>query len=610
MMAHLRAARRTSGEAAELTAAYRQCARIVTAHYENFTVGSWLLPRRLRRPIAAIYAFARIADDLADEGERSVTARLALLDAWEADLEACWEGRAHHPVFIALADTARRFALSIGPFYQLLEAFRRDVEFRPFATFAELRAYCRCSADPVGHLVLALFGYLDAERRALSDGVCTGLQLANFLQDIAVDAARGRVYVPREDLDRFGCRAEDLRCGRPTEATRALLRFEVGRARELLTAGLALADHVDRRLAREVRMFASGGLAILDAIESQAFDVFTSRPTLSRAQLTRLVLRGLVGWTPRPSAQVDVPRAAHVNAPGAHPDDPQDLDLREAYAHCQAITRRSASNFYYAFRLLPPERRAALCAVYAFCRFIDDIADDATRREPRALLARWRDELGRVYDGTPTHPIGRALADTVRRFPIQQQHLLDVIRGVELDLTRRRYATFDDLYEYCYLVASSVGLVCIEVFGHRAESARDYAVDLGIAFQLTNILRDVREDAGRGRIYLPLDDLQRFACREDELLAGRYSPRIGALMAFECGRARAYYLRAGGALAPEDRTSLAPAEAMRLIYERLLARIEARHFDVFQAKITLPRYEKVTLALAAWGRARLAVLHP
>jgi phytoene synthase len=148
------------------------------------------------------------------------------------------------------------------------------------------------------------------------------------------------------------------------------------------------------------------------------------------------------------------------------------------------------------------------------------------------------------------------------------------------------------------------------VFGHRAESARDYAVDLGIAFQLTNILRDVREDAGRGRIYLPLDDLQRFACREDELLAGRYSPRIGALMAFECGRARAYYLRAGGALAPEDRTSLAPAEAMRLIYERLLARIEARHFDVFQAKVTLPRYEKVTLALAAWGRARLAVLHP
>jgi len=283
--------------------------------------------------------------------------------------------------------------------------------------------------------------------------------------------------------------------------------------------------------------------------------------------------------------------------------------LRDAYAHCQEITQRSSSNFYYAFRLLPPQRRESLCAVYAFCRFVDDIADDAGRRDPRGLLDRWRSELARAYDGTPTHPIGLALADTVRRFPIASQHFLDLIRGVELDLERRRYATFDELYEYCYLVASTVGLVCIEIFGHRHESARDYAIDLGVAFQLTNILRDVMEDAGRGRIYLPLEDLRRFDCREEDLLRGSYSSRIGALMAFECGRARAYYLRAGGALAPEDRVSLAPAEAMRLIYERLLARIEARHFDVFGPKVTLPRYEKITLALTAWGRAQLAVRH-
>ena len=170
--------------------------------------------------------------------------------------------------------------------------------------------------------------------------------------------------------------------------------------------------------------------------------------------------------------------------------------------------------------------------------------------------------------------------------------------------------TQDELYEYCYLVASTVGLMCIEIFGHRHDSARDYAVDLGIAFQLTNILRDVMEDAQRGRIYLPLEDLARFDCREEDLLSGRYSPRVGALMAFECGRARAYYLRATAAVAPEDRAALAPAEAMRFIYERLLRRIEARHFDVFGAKVTLPRYEKLTLALAAWSRAQLAVLHP
>src|SRR5262249_9410901 len=148
-------------------------------------IGSWLLPRHLRRPITAIYAFARIADDLADEGERSVAERLASLNAWQTELEACWTGHPRHPVFVALADTVDRFALPIEPFLRLLDAFRRDVEFRPFATFADLRAYCRCSADPVGHLVLALFGYRDDERRTLSDDICTGLQLANFWQDIA-----------------------------------------------------------------------------------------------------------------------------------------------------------------------------------------------------------------------------------------------------------------------------------------------------------------------------------------------------------------------------------------------------------------------------------------
>jgi len=282
--------------------------------------------------------------------------------------------------------------------------------------------------------------------------------------------------------------------------------------------------------------------------------------------------------------------------------------LEQSYAHCREITRRSASNFYYAFRLLSPPQRRSLYAVYAFCRFVDDIADDEGRAQPALLLQRWRDEVALVYDGAPSHPISRALADTVRRYPLERRHFLDLIAGVESDLRRKRYASFDELYEYCYRVASTVGLLCIEIFGYRSPAARDYAVDLGIAFQLTNILRDVLEDARRGRVYLPLEDLERFGCDESELLSGRYSPRVAALMAFECGRARAYYLRARGSLDRADRASLAPAEAMRLIYERLLDRIEARHFDVFGPRITLPRYEKVTLALAAWGLSRGAVL--
>jgi 15-cis-phytoene synthase len=563
-------------------AAYRHCRRIARAHYENFTVGSWLLPRRERRHLAAIYAFARGADDLADEGTLAPAERLRRLDAWERALEECFAGRASVPVFVALGHTVRARALSIEPFRRLLAAFRADVQWRGFETVDELLGYCRCSADPVGHLVLALFGYRDAERRALADKVCTGLQLANLWQDLGVDAGRGRVYLPRAEMARFGCDPATLARGETTPALRRLVAAEVERARGLLIDGRALAAVVRPRLAWEVRLFAAGGLAILDRIEAMGFDVLARRPTLGRGERARVVVAAL-----RPSPGAPRPEAG-------------------AYAYCRRVTRRSSSNFAYAFRLLGPERRAALHAVYAFCRFVDDVADEERGADPAALLARWRDELARVYGGTPTHPIGVALADAVRRFPLERRHFDDLITGVETDLRQRRWETFDALHEYCYRVASTVGLLCIEIFGYRRASAREYAVDLGIAFQLTNILRDVREDARRGRIYLPLDDLARFGVTEAELLAGRYSPRLGALMAFECGRARAHYLRARGALAPEDRASLAAAEAMRRIYQRLLARIEAREFDVFGPRVTLPRWEKVGLALAAWGRARWA----
>ena len=181
----------------DLDAAYRHCRQIAAAHYENFTVGSWLLPRRLRRHIAAIYAFARAADDFADEGDLSAAQRLARLDDWQCRLEDAYAGRPSGPIFVALADTAAKFDIPSSRSSKLLRAFRADVEFRGFATSAELLDYCRCSADPVGHLILYLFGYRDAGRQQLADKVCTGLQLANFWQDLSVDAQKGRIYVPR-----------------------------------------------------------------------------------------------------------------------------------------------------------------------------------------------------------------------------------------------------------------------------------------------------------------------------------------------------------------------------------------------------------------------------
>jgi len=598
----------TAARSAEVAAAYRHCWRIATAHYENFTVGSWLLPRRLRDHIAAVYAFARTADDMADEGHLPVADRLARLAAWERQLDACYLGRASDPVFIALRDTVERFAIPSDPFHKLLDAFRQDAAFRRFPTFESLLDYCKRSADPVGHVILYLFGYRDAERQGLSDRICSGLQLANFWQDVAVDAAKGRLYVPLEDLERFGATPDDVLRGRRTPATRALLAFEVDRARTMLQEGLPLAARVDRRLGREVQLFAWGGLEILRAVEAVDYDVVAHRPEVSGRTKAALILRAVL-QPPQPmesgSGGAGVEAAPERTGP---PQPERILAIDEAYALCRDVTKRSSSNFYYAFHLLGPAQRNALYAVYAFCRFVDDIADDTGRRDPAQLLERWRAELTAVYEGRPAHPIGVALADAARRFPLDKQHFADLIRGVEMDLSRTRYETFDALHEYCYLVASTVGLLCIEIFGYRNPGARDYALDLGIAFQMTNILRDVHEDAGRGRIYLPLEDLAHFDCTEDDLLGGHYSPRVAALMAFECGRARAYYLRARGALASGDRGSLAPAEAMRLIYERLLHRIEARHYDVFGPKVTLPRYEKLTLAMAAWGRSHLPVL--
>jgi len=594
-----------------VAAAYRHCWQLATTHYENFTVGSWLLPRRLRQHIAAIYAFARTADDFADEGDLSRTERLARLTEWERHLDGSYRGTpTNHPVFVALAHTIDAFELPPEPFRKLLAAFRRDVDFQPFATFEALRAYCRLSAEPVGHLILSLFGDRDPAHQLLADDLCSGLQLANFWQDVAVDAAKGRLYLPLADVERFGCRPDELTHGIENERTRVLMAFEVERARTLLHQGAPLARLVDRQLAREVRLFTWGGLSILRAIEAAEYDVFRHRPTLSPRAKARLVLRVLLGGATTRSqndCKEAMPRRLESTDGQPHRGG-RPTALADAYAYCQELTRRSSSNFYYAFRLLGPEKRKALHAVYAFCRFVDDIADEQGTAEPARLLTRWRDELDRAYSGRPTHPIGAALADAVHRFPLEQRHFVDLMRGVEMDLSRRRYARFDDLYQYCYSVASTVGLLCIEIFGYQQPSARDYAVDLGVAFQLTNILRDVMEDGRRGRIYLPLEDLRHFACTEEQLLSGRYSPHLGALMAFECGRARAYYLRARGALAPADRGSLAAAEAMRLIYERLLGRIEARHFDVFGAKVTLPRYEKLTLAMAAWGRSQLAAL--
>jgi squalene synthase HpnC len=274
--------------------AFRYCMRLARAHPENFFIGSLFLPRAKRRHLAAVYAYARLADDIAD-GDLPTAEKIAGLDCWERRLDDCLRGVATHPVFVALGETVREAALPVEPLRALLRAFRYDATFRPFATFEDLTRYCDNSANPVGRLVLALFDYRDEERARLSDAICTALQLTNFWQDLGIDIANGRLYLPLEDLERFGVNQRALESGGSPGRLPELLRFEVERTRDLFARGLALADRVKPWVGREVRMFASGGLTILKRIEDGGYSPVERRPRLTRRDKLRLLRLGLVG---------------------------------------------------------------------------------------------------------------------------------------------------------------------------------------------------------------------------------------------------------------------------------------------------------------------------
>ena len=267
------------------------------------------------------------------------------------------------------------------------------------------------------------------------------------------------------------------------------------------------------------------------------------------------------------------------------------------------------TSFYYSFLVLPPEQRRAIVAVWDFCRAVDDAVDEAPAATPggealpagRAAVAFWRDELARAFDGRePATAQGRRLQPFVREFDLPRQAFEDVIDGVAMDLDTTCYEKFTDLFEYCRRVASAVGLVCIRIFGCRSAAACDYALNLGVALQLTNILRDVKPDLERGRVYLPLEDLRAHGCTVDDLAAGVVTEPLRRLIAFECHRAREFYQRAKDALPAEDRRRLVAAEIMRAVYFETLRRIERNGHDVFTARARVPRPRQAIIALRQW----------
>ena len=284
-------------------------------------------------------------------------------------------------------------------------------------------------------------------------------------------------------------------------------------------------------------------------------------------------------------------------------------ELERAYDHCQRIARSQAKNFYYAFRTLPAPRRRAIYATYAFCRVCDDIADDDhTLEEKQRLFAQTRRRLDQSRNGTVADPVFAALGDAASIYDIPARYFEEVIEGVEMDLVRTRYQDFDELRAYCYKVASAVGLICIEVFGYEDLNAKEYAADLGLAMQLTNIMRDIKEDTQRGRIYIPLEEMASFGYSERELEDGVVNDTFRDLMRSQVDRARRYF-DSGQRLIPlvSPRSRACPAIILG-VYRAILDRIEAADYDVFQQRISLSTSKKLLLMARLWATSLIPTL--
>jgi squalene synthase HpnC/squalene synthase HpnD len=609
------------GEGCSAQEAERYTRWLATHHYENFTVVSWLLPRNLRQHFYNVYAYCRWSDDLSDEVFDPARS-LVLLAAWEQELRRIEEnGAPTHPVLIALRGTIRAKEIPLRPFTDLLKAFRQDQVVTRYGTWEDVFDYCAHSANPVGRLVLYLCGYRDEERQRLSDCTCTALQLANFWQDVSRDIEKGRIYIPIEALAKYGLTEDDVLARRFDERYIALMRFLLARTRRLFDEGRALAGRVERTLSIDIELFGRGGIAILDAIEDSGYNTLERRPALTKWSKLRLFGQAFGSRAFQSSNGGSAYRdpRSHENkprpSPPGNPPRSAELNVTESYAECNRLARASRSSFYWAFFGLRKEKRNALCALYAFMRLVDDVSDEPGDLESkRSGLARWRGMLDEAIAGrTQAHAVLPALADTISRFEIPTRYFHDLILGAEMDLTVASYATFDRLSEYCYRVAGTVGLTCLHVFGFTDPRAPDMAERLGLAFQLTNIIRDVPADLKMGRVYLPLEDLSRFGVPESDL-CGPLTPALRDLLLFSTERAWRFYDEGAPLVSEVDSDSRATLRALMRTYSTLLARIEEREFDVFSSRVSLSSAEKIKYLLmsgmAGWWKTDVLAKRP
>ena len=592
---------------------------LATHHYENFSVVSWLLPKELHQHFYNVYAYCRWADDLGDEIPDKARA-LELLDWWEAELDACYQGRPSHPVFVALRETIVAKDVPKQPFADLLKAFRQDQVVKRYPTWDAVLDYCVYSANPVGRLVLYLCGYRDEERQKLSDATCTALQLANFWQDVSRDLEKERIYIPLDRAAAHGLSETDIVGKKFDQRYVSLMKELIEYTRGLFQKGLPLSKMVQGKLSVDLAMFSRGGMAVLDAIESIGYDTLNKRPEVSKGKQVRLLGRAIVahvwGAAPTPITQAQKPHsaAAVVNT--------EMLGVDASYDVCHRIARESHSSFYPAFFLLPKPKRDGIVALYAFMRLIDDVSDEgADLATKQRGLAKWRAALDQaitqqdqVFDGTSAiaSPLSGlsgasevlpALVDTIERYKMPPRYLHDLISGAEMDLTIQTYPSFERLREYCYRVAGTVGLTCTHIFGFTDSKALELAEKLGLAFQLTNIIRDVHEDYGLGRVYVPQEDLDHYHVLKEDFGRNEASLGVRELLRFEADRAWKFYEEGAQLLGLVDEDSQGTLWLLVHTYSALLARIESVDFAVFGERVRLTKAEKLKLvAKARFGR--------
>jgi 15-cis-phytoene synthase len=552
---------------------------------ENFPVALRVLPRPIRGHLEAVYGYARFVDDLGDEAPGD---RLRLLDAVEADLDLLYSGAEPTlPVIAALAPTVRECALPAQPLRDLLAANRLDQTVTRYPSHADLVGYCTLSANPVGRLVLQIAGQATPDRLAWSDDVCTALQIVEHLQDIGEDYLVGRVYLPQRDLVRFGVPESDLGAPTASRALRRLVAAEARRAAEMLDSGRPLVASLRGWARLAVAGYVAGGRAAIQALAEAGFDPLskTPRPATLRTAVETLRLVRADSRPPRPL-----------------PDHPT---VEQAYARCEQITWTEAKNFAYGIRLLPRAKRQALSAVYAFARRIDDIGDGSLPAADKlAALAAARDAV-LAPQRHPDDPVLVALADAARRLPVPLPAFVELVEGCEMDVRGTGYRTFAELDHYCRCVAGSIGRLSLGVFApDSGPDAARLADRLGVALQLTNILRDIREDYLSGRIYLPQEDLDEFGVVLALTADGRLDPaggRLAALVRQEAARARALYDEGLRLLPMLDRRSAACCAAMAGIYRRLLDVIDDDPERVCLGRTALSTKAKLVVA----GRALL-----